>query len=459
MRIFNVRDYGAAGDGCSKDTLPIQRTIDACSLAGGGVVLVPPGTYLSGTLYLKDNLCLDISPGAVLLGSTEATDYNADDFCSQNRVFLPEKVSGAHLVVGVEVKNVTIRGGGRIDGNGQAFFSVPANHPDRFEIPGWRPGQMVFLCECENIRIEDVELFNAPYWSCFLHGCDRVFVRGVRVWNDPRTINGDGIDIDCCRQVVISDCIIESGDDCITLRGNAQPLKNPKPCEDVVVNNCILKTRANGVRVGVGNGMIRQALFSNLIIGGNALDGICIQSNYCSGGNLTGHGGVEIHDLRFENIQMPDVCSAMYVAPGYAGGQAVSRLYFHNLHAMAKKGSVIKGAASNLLRHIILSRIDIRTSGRQEYLLAPERWETPVFEWDGCMPAALYMADCDDIEMDHCRLDWGDTEGAWRHTLWGRRLTNCRIRECRLQPPPGTTVALQLDECDNIDVSAFEDKY
>ena len=334
MSTYVVTDYGAVGDGIAKDTLSIQRAIDTCAQAGGGVVKIPCGTYLSGTLYLKDNICLDLEAGSRLLGSPDAADYNSDDFCPQNRAVPGEKASGAHLLVGVEIKNVTIRGGGRIDGNNSVFFSVPADRPNSFEIPGWRPGQMLYFCECENVRIEGVELFNSPYWTCFLHGCERVVVRGVRIWNDRRTINGDGIDVDCCQKVLISDCLVESGDDCITLRGNERPLKRPKPCEDVVVTNCILRTRANGVRVGVGNGTIRHAVFSNLNIGGRALDGICIQSNYCYGGNLhldQSRAGVEIHDLQFANIQMTDVCSAIYLAPGYAGGKSISNIHFHNI--------------------------------------------------------------------------------------------------------------------------------
>ena len=436
----DVRQYGATGDGLHKDTEAIQLAVDACAARAGGVVRLPPGTYLSGTIHLKDNVCLELVPGATLLGSTDPRDYNADDFCRQNRATPGEKASGAHLLAGVGLKNVSLRGGGRIDGNGMAFFAVDADRPHRLTIPGWRPGQMIFLCECDGVRIEGVELFSAPYWTCFLHGCENVFIHGVRIWNDRRTLNGDGIDVDCCRQVVISDCIIDSGDDCIALRGNCEPLSVPKPCEDIAVSNCLLKTRANGVRIGVGDGIIRRAVFSNLIMGGPALDGICIQSNYCYQGNLDQdqtRRGVEISDISFRNIQMPDVCTALYIAPGYEGGKPISNLHFDGIHARATKGATIIGGRDNPVCRVTLSQVDLHLSGRGEYVLPPEKWDARLFEWNGCRPAGVYLADCHDLELSGCRLSWGETTGSWRYGLWGRRLKDLRLVGCRLEPPPG----------------------
>ena len=106
----NVRDFGAVGDGATLDTAAIQRAIDA-----GGVVNFPPGTYLTGTLYLKSYGGLHLESGATLLASSNPEDYNADDFCKQNRPRYHEEASGAHLIVGVEVTRVVISGDGIID--------------------------------------------------------------------------------------------------------------------------------------------------------------------------------------------------------------------------------------------------------------------------------------------------------------------------------------------------------
>lgn len=296
----NVRDFGAVGDGKNKDTASIQKAIDE-----GGMVFFPPGIYLSGTLYLKSNGGLELAPGAVLLASPDRADYNTDDFCEQNAVFTSENVSGAHFIVAVEQQNIVIRGGGRIDGNRKAFYNISEHSLEvwdeeswRYLATHWRPGQMVFFCECENVTLDGVEMFNPPYWSCFLHGCEHVTIRGLRNWNDYGTHNGDGLDIDCCRFVTISDCIICSGDDCITLRGDERRLKHKKACEYITVSNCILSTkRCNAFRIGVGNGIVRNCAVSNIIIH-DTRTGIQINSRY--GRNSE---GVTIENIRFSGIQ------------------------------------------------------------------------------------------------------------------------------------------------------------
>lgn len=108
----DVTAFGAVGDGVTKDTQAVQRAIDC-----GGVIAFPPGTYLCGTLYLRDDIALELAPGAVLLASPDQADYNTDDFAPDNHVYEMECVTGAHFIIARNCHNVTIRGGGRIDGN------------------------------------------------------------------------------------------------------------------------------------------------------------------------------------------------------------------------------------------------------------------------------------------------------------------------------------------------------
>ncbi len=262
----NVKDYGAIGDGVTLDTAAFQKAIDA-----GGMVYVPEGEYIVGTLYLKSNGGLHLALGSVLKGSHRREDYNSDDFCVQNRVFSEELVTGAHLIVAVEQENIIIEGHGTIDGQGNYWMN------DKNTIPGYpvvenrdykpnpeRPGQMLFFCECENIHISDVNIVNGPYWHLFLHGCTRATLHGLKIRGDRPRWTNDGIDLDCCSEVTVSDCIIDVGDDALTLRGYDEPLKEKKPCEKITVTNCILRShRDYGIRIGVGAGTIRNCIISN----------------------------------------------------------------------------------------------------------------------------------------------------------------------------------------------------
>jgi len=140
---------------------------------------------------------------------------------------------------------------------------------------------MVYVCRCRRVAVRDVALLNAPYWTLFLFGCEDVTVRGVTIRNPATTPNGDGIDIDCSRNVRVSDCRIESGDDALTIRANPAALPDPMPCENVAVSNCLLSSPACAVRVGVGNGTIRHCALGNLVIPA-ARHGIHLVCRYAS---------------------------------------------------------------------------------------------------------------------------------------------------------------------------------
>ena len=271
--VFDVRTYGAKGDGVAKDTAAIQKAVDAASAAGGGTVEFAPGTYLAGSIWLRDNVDFHLGPGATLKGSPDPADYCASNCCPQNAASprSGDNTSGGHLLLGVGVKNVTLRGPGKVDGNSPAFILDAAGKPlkSKDDIV-WRPAQMVWFVDSSDIRITDLELADSPYWSCFILNCDRVWIRGCYVHTERRryhTFNGDGIDIDRSRWVTISDCRIDTADDCITLRASAtKRLADPRDCAYVTVSDCNLSTSCNAIRPGVGEGRIHDAVFSNLTI-------------------------------------------------------------------------------------------------------------------------------------------------------------------------------------------------
>ncbi len=394
----NVLEFGAVGDGKTKDTAAIQKAIDA-----GGMVYFPPGVYLSGTLYLRSNGGLDLAPGAVLLASPDKQDYNADDFCVQNAVFAAEHVSGAHFIVAVEQRNIVIRGGGTIDGNGQSVYNeVWKEHPTVFKLTDWRPGQMVYFCECENVRVSDVNLNNAPYWTFFLHGCEQVNLHAVRIWNDYRTHNGDGIDIDCCRFVTVSDCIIHSGDDCITFRGDDRRLKQKRPCEYISVTNCILGTRCNAFRIGVGNGLIRNCTVSNIVIQ-NTRTGINVCSRYSPQSE-----GVTIENILFSNILVEaerpvSVCSDVR-GPHDEPIKPIRNLVFLNLNGTASRSIFVESNRRGDIRDIVFSDVRLKFGGGKDVMEGPEVLYGPFAVTDA--PAAFHLTNAEKITFRNVKLEW-----------------------------------------------------
>ena len=362
--VYDVRDFGAKGDGVTKDTEAIQMAIDKATAGGGGTVELPAGTYVSGTIWLKDNVDFHLCAGATLLGSPDKEDYNRPDAFAQNFTNSFETNSGAHLVLCVEQKNVTLRGPGKINGNGPHFVldkdgkRFPRNAVTYSGIE-WRPGQMLYFAESENVRIEDVELLDSPYWTCLVSGCTRVKIRGVYVKNHPLTHNGDGIDLDCSQYVSISDCHIDSSDDCITLRGAGRNLKKPQDMAFVTVSNCILRNRTcNAFRIGVGDKDIHDAVFSNVIVE-NARTAVMIGNGYASIRNQRTVRGTGVWNMRFNNLYVKHARELCLVVAQFSGGATTENIHFSNVHGSVDKESHVWGNAKFPFKNITFSNVDV----------------------------------------------------------------------------------------------------
>ncbi len=358
IKMRNVKDYGAVGDGSALDSAAIQRAID-----DGGMVYIPDGVYRIGTLYLKSNGGLHLAPGAVLVGSHERGDYNADDFCAQNQVFTSEDVTGAHLICAIEQENITIEGHGTIDGQGDFWMNESNTQPgwpnseDRdYAANPERPGQMIFICECKNVHVTDVNIVNSPYWHLFFHGCDNVHVRGLSIRGDlPRWTN-DGIDIDCCSRVTVSDCVIEVGDDAITLRGHDAPLKNKRVCEGVTITNCVLYAhRDYGIRIGVGDGLIRDCTISNVTVDAPNWVGIGLLGRWSdASATASTIENICISNANIHSRCPIEICVAYGEAP-LPHECHIKNILMDNLMLFPEKCNIIKGFADAPLENIILS--------------------------------------------------------------------------------------------------------
>lgn len=464
--IYDVRNYGAIGDGVAKETAALQKTIDACHIAGGGQVLLPAGRYVSGTIYLKSNVELHLSSGAVLLGSTDAEDYNPEDIFPENQAFSRENVTARHLIIAYCQENIAITGNGVIDGNSSAFFDpLPAGETatyrhktKNYPIKKWRPGQMLFLCRSKNIVVRDVRLLNSPYWTLFLLGCEDVQIRGLLIENPPATPNGDGIDIDCSRNVTVSDCIIRSGDDSITVRGNHRHLPaGDWPSENIVVSNCVLSTPCNAIRVGVGNGQIRNCLFNNIVIAETSR-GISIVSLYRKT-EFSKHG-VCIENIHFSDFIIDaDVpitaCAGEASRPG-----AIRDISFNRFRVTSWAGSQIVGTAEVPIERVRFRDCEWTLRGGTDNLAYQKEMPEVLQHFgyrgrrgEAALPCAIYGTHIEEFAMENCRFRWEEISENWREGILLERVNGVELLQSTLrQPKREEGAAMLCRECEGIRV-------
>lgn len=265
---YNVLTFGAVGDGMTNDTAAIQAAIDACRKEGGGRVTFPGGkTYRSGALILCSSLELHLQMGAVLKGSDSLADYRLwDRDHSEKTNGVPSyencEYNGApshYFLYAKDCENLAITGLGKIDGNEEIFYG----HVTKWHIEGlfYPRAPMLFLENVHHLTIRDVTLTNSAFWTVHMVGCQDVLIDGIRILNNLRMANCDGIDPDHCQNVRITNCHIECADDCIVFKNTAAAMQYG-PCENITVSNCTLTSTSAAIKFGSES----EALFRNILI-------------------------------------------------------------------------------------------------------------------------------------------------------------------------------------------------
>ena len=272
-RTLDVTAYGAKPDGVTDNTAAIQKAIDECSAKGGGRVLVPGGgAYMTYTLSLKNNVDLHIDRGATLLGGEDPLKYPLFGHSEHWNAERALRFNYRAMFYTVAQTNVSISGAGTIDGNNEKFHHwEPKKNWTGYNW--WRnshtnvTGRCVFFVACRDVRLDDVLIRNPGGWANWFLDCDRVGVRGARIECDHRFPNGDGLHFGGCRDVVVSDCVVDSQDDALVIRCHQEQMKKSRPCERVLVNNCVLRSaRCYAIRMGWrGDGPMKDISLSNII--------------------------------------------------------------------------------------------------------------------------------------------------------------------------------------------------
>lgn len=284
---IRVRDFGAAGDGSRLDTKEIQQAIDACAQAGGGTVHFAAGNYLSGTLFMRSHVTLQLDAGATLLGSKQLKDY--PNTIPALRSYT-DNYTERSLIYAENVEQIGFEGRGTIDGQGAAFKGEYKLRP-----------YLLRIISCRDVSMTGITIKNSPMWVQHYLGCDGVRIDGITV-RSRCNANNDGIDIDGCRRVRISNCDIDSGDDAIVLKSTLD-----KPCQDVAITNCLLSSDCNAFKlVTESNGGFEDIVVSNCTMHDTRLSGIALE--LVDGGALA--------RISISNITMRDVRSPIFIRLG-----------------------------------------------------------------------------------------------------------------------------------------------
>ena len=344
-QVYNILTYKAVADGKTNNTISIQKAVDDCAAHGGGTVWVPPGTYLTAMIKLKSNVNLHLESGSVLQALADGTKYLS-------------------LIMIEDVNHVSVTGTGTLFGNGKHFL-VQEAAPDRPYI--------LFAKNSKNILVENVYLLHSAAWALRLFGCERVKIKGISIYSHAN-YNNDGIDIES-KDVIVSDCIIDTGDDAICLKSD-----DPKfPTENITITNCIAASNCNPIKMGTSSyGGYKNITISNCVLRAASESPLhhwnADPKNYITD-RITGISGIalEIVDggkmekVNISNISMTGIQTPIFIRLGSRANStgSIKNVIISNITATSKSrmSSTIAAVPGFYIEDVILRDIMIKSEG------------------------------------------------------------------------------------------------
>lgn len=425
--VFNITDFGARADSLTNNALFIQQAIDACNASGGGRVIVPAGgVFITGPFEIKSHIEFYVEPGAKLLAASDEKLYTKS-------AFKDNRGEGMMWIYAENAEQVCICGGGIIDGNGIAFMG--AELEDSYELKPItnedpRP-HLLTLIGCNSVRINNITFKNSAYWTIHLAGCNDAAIDNISLLNSIKVRNSDGIDIDHSKNVRVSNCYIESGDDCICLK-NRREYAEYGSCQNIVVTNCTMTSSSCAVKIGSENmDSISHVLINNCIIR---------KSNRGLGIQHRDEG--TISDVVFSNIILDchlfsDVwwgkAEPIYITAyrratannkdagwrlpkGETHGKVgeVKNIYFTNIKCTSENGVYVSAESADKISNIYFDEIDISLNKTTN--IPGGFYDRRPCEAEGLIKsniAAFFFDKCSSIAIRNCSVKWGSNRPSY----------------------------------------------
>jgi polygalacturonase len=370
-KIFNVRDFGAKGSGADLDTIPIQKTLDACGQAGGGTVLFPPGTYLSQPLQLHSETAMQIEVGATLKATDEPKDFLPPDVDWSEILNGSKKGPFVPFIGGRDLTDITICGGGTIDGSGARWW-VPAEaarqRQSGYTLP--RPN-LIGLSRVKHLVVDDVTLQNSPKFHLVPEECEDVLIVDVTIRAPEHAANTDAIDPSTCRNVLIVNCTLDVGDDDVAIKAGRKIPGREFASEDITVAGCTFQ-HGHGMSIGSETaGGVRNVTVENCTFA-NTENGLRIKSDVKRGGI--------VENILYRDIGMTNVKAAITFTCSYMNNSArdartsppdnvgtsghnipiYRNIRVSNLNATCPKAAgLISGLPSSCISNVVFDHVDI----------------------------------------------------------------------------------------------------